>query len=67
MKILNPADGSLLRELAEDDAKSVAAKYARARAAQPAWAAIPLADRIDVIEEFKKLTAKRPQNPPVKV
>ncbi|MEO8143238.1 MAG: aldehyde dehydrogenase family protein, partial [Betaproteobacteria bacterium] len=59
MKILNPADGSLLRELAEDDANSVAAKYARARAAQPAWAAIPLAERIGVIEKFKKLTEKR--------
>ena len=59
MKILNPADGSLIRELAEDDAQTVAAKYARARAAQPAWAEVPLGDRLRVIEKFKKLTEAR--------
>ena len=59
MKILNPADGALLREIAEDDAKSVAAKYARARAAQPAWAALPLANRLGAIEIFKGLVEKR--------
>jgi acyl-CoA reductase-like NAD-dependent aldehyde dehydrogenase len=59
VKILNPADGSLIRELAEDDAQTVAAKYARARAAQPAWAEVPLGDRLRVIEKFKKLTEAR--------
>jgi acyl-CoA reductase-like NAD-dependent aldehyde dehydrogenase len=59
VKILNPADGTLLREIAEDDAKSVAGKYARARAAQPAWASVPLGDRIGTIEKFKGLVEKR--------
>ncbi|MES1265378.1 MAG: aldehyde dehydrogenase family protein, partial [Variovorax sp.] len=59
MQILNPADGTLLREIAEDDAKSVAGKYARARAAQPAWAAVPLQDRLGAIEKFKGLVEKR--------
>ena len=59
MKILNPADGSLLRELAEDDAQAIAAKYARARAAQRAWAAVPLADRLGSMRKFKELIEKR--------
>jgi acyl-CoA reductase-like NAD-dependent aldehyde dehydrogenase len=59
MKILNPADGTLIRELAEDDASAVAAKYARARAAQPAWAAAALGDRLGVVENFRKLVEKR--------
>ena len=59
LKILNPADGSLIRELAEDGAQAVAAKYARARAAQPAWSAIPLAERLAAIRRFKLLIEKR--------
>ncbi len=59
LKILNPADGSLIRELAEDDAQAVAGKYARARAAQPAWAARPLEERLDAIRRFKQLVDKR--------
>ena len=34
LRIENPADGSLIRELPEDDAASIAAKYSAARAAQ---------------------------------
>ena len=59
MKILNPSDGSLIRELAQDDARAVAAKYARARAAQPGWAAVALGDRLAAIEKFKEQTEKR--------
>ena len=59
MKVLNPADGSLLRELAEDDAAAVAEKYRRARAAQPAWAAMPLAHRLAAIRRFAQLVAER--------
>jgi len=59
VKILNPADGSLIRELADDDAQAVAAKYARARAAQPAWAAVPMEGRIAAIDTFKKIIEKK--------
>ena len=59
MKIANPADGSLIRELAEDDAQAVAAKFARARAAQPAWAARPLEQRLAIIRRFKQLVEER--------
>jgi acyl-CoA reductase-like NAD-dependent aldehyde dehydrogenase len=53
LQIRNPADGSLLRELATDDAASVATKAARARAAQPGWARTPLAERKACIARFR--------------
>jgi len=59
VKVLNPADGSLVRELEQDGAQAVAAKVTRARAAQPAWAARPLADRLAAIRRFKEQVARR--------
>ena len=59
VKILNPADGTLIRELPENDAQAVAAKYALARAAQPSWAAVALGDRLGTIEKFKLQLEKR--------
>jgi len=53
LKIVNPADGSPLAEVPADDAASVAAKAARARAAQPAWQATPLAKRAMAIARFR--------------
>ncbi|MBM3383815.1 MAG: aldehyde dehydrogenase family protein [Betaproteobacteria bacterium] len=53
MNVCNPADGSLIREIAEDSAAAVAAKYARARASQPAWAATPLAQRLEKLALFR--------------
>ena len=53
LTITNPADGSRLAELPCDDAASVAAKAARARAAQPAWADTPLAERRAVVARFR--------------
>ncbi|MBI3373308.1 MAG: aldehyde dehydrogenase family protein [Betaproteobacteria bacterium] len=59
MKIVNPADGSLLRELPDDAAETIAAKYAAARAAQPAWAARPIAERVAALRSFKARVAER--------
>jgi acyl-CoA reductase-like NAD-dependent aldehyde dehydrogenase len=56
MKILNPATHAVVAEVAEDGATSIRAKYARARAAQPAWAALPLAKRLDRIRGFRART-----------
>ena len=53
LTITNPADGSRLAEVPCDDAASVAAKAARARAAQPAWADTPLAERRAVVARFR--------------
>ncbi len=53
MKILNPATHAVIAEVGEDGATSIRAKYARARAAQPAWAALPLKKRLDTIRGFR--------------
>ena len=57
LPITNPFDGSRLAEVQSDDTHSVAAKAARARAAQPAWAAVPLAERRACIERFRASVA----------
>jgi len=53
LPIHNPATGALLAELNADDATSVAAKAAAARAAQPAWAAAPLAEKLAMVQRFR--------------
>ena len=40
---MNPATGAVLAEVAADNLKSVRAKYELTRAAQPRWAAVPIA------------------------
>ena len=55
LKITNPATATLLAEVPADDAASVVAKAARARAAQPAWAARPLAGRTAMVVAFRGL------------
>lgn len=53
LKIHNPATGALLAELPADDAASVAMKAAAARAAQPAWAAVPMAEKLAIVQRFR--------------
>ena len=53
LDIHNPWTGQVLQTVPADDAASVAAKAAAARAAQPAWAALPMADRLACIARFR--------------
>lgn len=53
LSVHNPATGDLVIALPADDADAVAAKTAAARAAQPAWAARPLADRLACVQRFR--------------
>jgi acyl-CoA reductase-like NAD-dependent aldehyde dehydrogenase len=53
LKIHDPATGTLLAEPTADDASSVAAKAAAARAAQPAWARVPLAERLAMVQRYR--------------
>ena len=59
MKIVNPATESVIADLPDDTAASVADAYVRAHRAQPAWAGAPLATRLDVVRRFKELLAAR--------
>jgi len=62
VNILNPSDGSLIHELAEDDARAIGQKFVRAREAQQQWAARPLDERLDVVRRFKEEIARRAEH-----
>ena len=53
LRIYNPATGALITEIPADDATGVAAKAGAAHAAQLAWAATPIAERLAVIARFR--------------
>ena len=53
LDIHNPATGQLITTLAADDKASVVAKAAAARAAQPAWAALPMEQRLVTVRAFR--------------
>jgi acyl-CoA reductase-like NAD-dependent aldehyde dehydrogenase len=53
LDIHNPATGQLITTLPADDAASVTTKAAVARAAQPGWAARPIADRLEIVRRFR--------------
>jgi acyl-CoA reductase-like NAD-dependent aldehyde dehydrogenase len=59
LRILNPADGTLIRELLEDTTTAVEAKCHAARAAQPAWAERSIPDRARILRNFKQRVAER--------
>ena len=58
LAVHNPATGALLATLPADDARSVAAKTAAARAVQPAWAATPLAQRLQCLRAFREAVVR---------
>jgi succinate-semialdehyde dehydrogenase/glutarate-semialdehyde dehydrogenase len=57
----NPATGEVLREFESASAAEVRNAVARARAAQPAWRAIGVRRRLDIIAKFQQLLNQRQQ------
>ena len=53
MKIHNPATGALLAEVPQASPAIVAERAAAARAAQPAWAALPMRERMETLQRFR--------------
>ena len=53
LSITNPATGAWVTEVPADNAATVASKAAQARAAQPGWHLVPLAERKACIERFR--------------
>jgi acyl-CoA reductase-like NAD-dependent aldehyde dehydrogenase len=53
LAVWNPATGERLAEIEVDDPATIAAKVARARAAQAGWARRPLAERLAVLAAFR--------------
>lgn len=58
LKIINPASEELLREIEEDTAETIAAKFKRAAAAQKTWARVPLERKIEAMKAFSGLLAQ---------
>ena len=54
MKIRNPATGTVIADVEADPAPAARRKVAKARAAQPAWAARPLKARLATIAAFRE-------------
>lgn len=55
MKIINPSLGEVIREIDEDNEKSILEKYRMARQVQPEWRRKNLSERIEHIERFREL------------
>jgi len=57
LQIINPANGRLLEELDEDTPETLRRKAQVAREHQPAWAARPVAERVECARRFGELLA----------
>jgi acyl-CoA reductase-like NAD-dependent aldehyde dehydrogenase len=53
LEIKNPANASVIAELPEDSAATIAAKYAAARGAARAWGAVPLSEKLAAMRGFR--------------
>jgi acyl-CoA reductase-like NAD-dependent aldehyde dehydrogenase len=60
IRVTNPASGVLLAEVPADDADAMAAAVARARAAQPAWEALPFAERAAMLRKLARAVRDDP-------
>ena len=57
LKVVNPATEQVIRELDEDTRETLRQKASAAREAQPAWAARPIAERVQCARRFGELLA----------
>ena len=55
LKVINPANETLIKELEEDTPSTVTEKFNRAFHAQTSWSKTPLAERIAIIERFNDI------------
>ena len=55
MQIINPATNGLITDIAEDSREQITAKYEKLKLGQKAWAARPLAERLEIIGRYAAL------------
>lgn len=55
MNCINPATAAIISQVTTDTQLSINNKIAALRIGQPVWAAVPLADRIKILQQFAKL------------
>lgn len=58
LQVINPATGEQLATFMADDSQSIAAKYAAARKAQPAWQSLGMAKRLEILKKFRDRVEK---------
>jgi acyl-CoA reductase-like NAD-dependent aldehyde dehydrogenase len=59
MKIINPSNGEMIREVTEDEKDTLAAKFQLLKNEQPAWSALEIKQRISVLQDFSAALEKQ--------
>lgn len=59
MKIINPATEEIIQEIAEDNGETIQQKFQLLKRGQPAWAALPVEERIACISRFNDLLSEQ--------
>lgn len=59
LEIRNPAHGELVKRVPTDNAAAITEKAKRAHAAQPAWAALSLDERLATVRRFRDALVKK--------
>ena len=60
MKLINPANEEMIRELAEDTSNTLQEKFQKAKKAQEAWRQVPVSERVTILRRFREqLVAKK--------
>jgi len=55
MKVVNPATEQVIADLKEDNAQTLQHKYETLKQGQPKWNAVPLTQRVEVLQKFAAL------------
>ena len=58
LEVVNPANETVITRLETDQKQEVSQKFAAAKVAQLVWRATPYAERVKVVERFRKLLAE---------
>ncbi len=62
LHVYNPATGALIQEVQADTAETVAEKFRTAKHAQPAWAEVPVARKVEMIRRFRDILIDRKEH-----
>src|SRR6267154_6524540 len=55
MKIVNPDTEQIIKDIPEDDEKSIARKFEELKSAQPSWSNAPIEMRVAILQRFAEL------------
>jgi len=62
LQVINPATGSLLKEIPTDDSHSIQKKFCSAKKAQSDWNITPLEERLVILRRFRDLLQAKTQD-----